>query len=159
MNKEVVKETMHNKLNTKVNNLENKIPNASTLIQTNQYNTDKQNLEQKMELFIKNTWLSGLLTTAVFITKLGDVENKIPEVSGLVIATVLNTKVREIENKIADVSGLVKKTDCNTKISDTEVKSDTGSDCNKCTSELLAKKKKGLVDKFSVSNLVKKFWF
>ena len=97
------------------------------------------------------------MTTTVFITKLGDVENKIPEVIGLVIATVLNTKVREIDNKIADVSGLVKKTNCNTKISNIDVKSDTGSDCNKCTSEILAKKikEKGLVDKFSVSNLVK----
>ena len=33
--KEVVKKTVYNKPNTKVNNLENKIPNASTFIQTN----------------------------------------------------------------------------------------------------------------------------
>ena len=39
-----------------MNNLENKIPDASTLIQTIQYNTDKQNLEKKIEnLRIKNT--------------------------------------------------------------------------------------------------------
>ena len=39
-----------------MNNLENKIPDASTLIQAIQYNTDKQNLEKKIEnLRIKNT--------------------------------------------------------------------------------------------------------
>ena len=47
VSKEVVKSTKFNKLNTKVNNLEKKIPDAPTLIQANQYNTDKQNLEKK----------------------------------------------------------------------------------------------------------------
>ena len=41
---EVVKNTKFNTLKTKVNDLENKIPDASTLIWLNQYNTDKQNL-------------------------------------------------------------------------------------------------------------------
>ena len=36
VSKEVVKYTKFNKLNTKENNLEKKIPDASTLIQTNQ---------------------------------------------------------------------------------------------------------------------------
>ena len=47
VDKEVVKNTKFNTLNRKANNLENKIPDISTLIQTNQYNTDKQNLEKK----------------------------------------------------------------------------------------------------------------
>ena len=38
---------MYNTLNAKVDDLEKKIPVASTLIQTNQYNTDRQNLERK----------------------------------------------------------------------------------------------------------------
>ena len=39
---------------SKVNNLENKIPDVSALIQTTQYNTDKQNLERKkLEILIK----------------------------------------------------------------------------------------------------------
>ena len=42
---EVVKNTKFNKLNTKVDNLENKSPNVSTLPQTTQSNTDKHNLE------------------------------------------------------------------------------------------------------------------
>ena len=45
---EVVKKTVCNIVNTNVNNLENKIPDATTLIQINQYNTDEQNLEEKI---------------------------------------------------------------------------------------------------------------
>ena len=41
---EVVKNTKFNTPKTKVNDLENKIPDASTLIWLNQYNTDEQNL-------------------------------------------------------------------------------------------------------------------
>ena len=52
---EVVKNTKLNTLKTKVNNLEKKIPDATALIHINQYNTNKQNLEKKMEMLIKNT--------------------------------------------------------------------------------------------------------
>ena len=45
---EVVKETKFNTLKTKVNSLEKKIPDATTLIHINQYNTDKQNLDKKI---------------------------------------------------------------------------------------------------------------
>ena len=34
-------------LGKKVNNLKNKIPDATTFIQVNQYNTDKHNFEKK----------------------------------------------------------------------------------------------------------------
>ena len=44
---EVVKYNECNTLNMKVNNLEKTIPDATTLIQTNQYNSEKQNLEKK----------------------------------------------------------------------------------------------------------------
>ena len=40
VSKEVVKKAVDNKVNTKLNNLENKIPDAYISIQTNQYNTD-----------------------------------------------------------------------------------------------------------------------
>ena len=43
---EVIKNTKFNTLKTKVNNLEKKILDATTLIHINQYNTDKQNLEK-----------------------------------------------------------------------------------------------------------------
>ena len=38
---ELVKNIKFNKLKTKVNNLDKRIPNATTLIHINQYNTDK----------------------------------------------------------------------------------------------------------------------
>ena len=42
MSKEIVIITKFNKLNTKVSNLGNKIPDATTVIHINQYNIDKQ---------------------------------------------------------------------------------------------------------------------
>ena len=45
---EVVKNTKFNTLKTKVNSLEKKIPDATTLIHINQYNTDKQKLDKKI---------------------------------------------------------------------------------------------------------------
>ena len=47
VSKEVVKKSVYNTRNTKLNNLEKKIPDTFNLIQRNQYNTDKQNLEKK----------------------------------------------------------------------------------------------------------------
>ena len=47
VNNEVVKKTKFNTLKTKLNNLEKKIHDATTLTHINQYNTDKQNLEKK----------------------------------------------------------------------------------------------------------------
>lgn len=44
MNKEDFKNTKFCKTNTKVNNLERKIPDAYTLIETNQYNIPKQKM-------------------------------------------------------------------------------------------------------------------
>ena len=46
--KEAVKKAKFNILNRHVNKLEKKITDASTLIQTYQYNTDKQYLEKKI---------------------------------------------------------------------------------------------------------------
>ena len=54
---DAVKNKKFNTLKTKVNSLEKKIPDATTLIHIYQYNTDKQNLE----------------------TKIGDVNKKIPD--------------------------------------------------------------------------------
>ena len=52
---EVVKNTKFNTIKTKVNILEKKIPDATTLIHINQYNTIKQNLEKKMMLIKKKS--------------------------------------------------------------------------------------------------------
>ena len=47
VSKEVVKNTKFNTPNTKVNNLEKKIPDATTFIHINQYQKGRQNLEKK----------------------------------------------------------------------------------------------------------------
>ena len=49
VDKEVVKNTKFHTLKTQLNQLDQKIPDATTLIRINQYNTDKQNLEKKNE--------------------------------------------------------------------------------------------------------------
>ena len=85
MIKVVIKNTKFNTLNTKVNNLENKILDKSTLIPINQYNSDKLNLKKK----VKN------------------IQNKIASVSNLVTNSVLNTKIGQVESKIHIVTNLV----------------------------------------------------
>ena len=70
---------------------------------------------------------------------------------------VLNTKIGEAENKIPDVSGLVKKTVYNAKISDMEKKYFTTSDYNKLTSEVIdikIKEKELLFYKSNISNRI-----
>ena len=61
MKNEVVKNTKFNTLKTKVNELVKNITEATTLIDINQYNIDKQHLEKKIGDVDKNTrykWLS-----------------------------------------------------------------------------------------------------
>ena len=53
MKNEVVKNTKVSTLKTKVNKLDKKIPDATTLIHINHYNKDKQNLEKKLKMSIK----------------------------------------------------------------------------------------------------------
>ena len=50
---EVVKNTKFNTLKTKVNNLEKKTSDPTTLIYINQCNIDEQHLEKKLEMLIK----------------------------------------------------------------------------------------------------------
>ena len=66
--KKFVKNTNINTLKTKVNNLEKKISGETTLIHINQYNTDKQNFEYKLEMLIKIPGTNSLVTTT-FLTQ------------------------------------------------------------------------------------------
>lgn len=50
---EVLKKTKFNTLKTKLNKIDYKTPDATTLIQINQHNTDKQCLEKKLGILIK----------------------------------------------------------------------------------------------------------
>ena len=114
---EVVKNTKLNTPKTKVNSLEKKTPNATTLIHINQHNTDKKKIREKnWRYWYKILDTRGLVTTTVLNTKISEVENKISYISSLVTTTVWNTKISEVENKIPSVSGLVKKTDYDAKI-------------------------------------------
>ena len=99
VNKQVAKGTVCDKLNTRANNLENKIQDVSTLIQTNQYNRfwDVEN---------KIPEVNGL---AGLNTKIAVVENKILDISGLATTAVLNRKIGKVESKIPSVKGFVNK--------------------------------------------------
>ena len=48
VDKLVVKNTNFNTLKMKINKIDKKVPDATTLIHINQYSTDKQNLEKKI---------------------------------------------------------------------------------------------------------------
>ena len=52
---EVVKNTKFNTRKKKADNLDKKIPDATTLIDIKQYNTDKQNLEKEMEMLMRKS--------------------------------------------------------------------------------------------------------
>ena len=61
----------------RVNSLENKIPDATTLIQINQYKTDKQSLKKKVVI----------------------IDKEIPGVSGLVLLLLLMQKLVKLKTK------------------------------------------------------------
>ena len=68
------------------------------MIYINQYNKDKQNLEEKTGDVDKKN-------------KKTNKQTKKTDTSGLVTTTLLNTKISEIENKIPGISCLVTATD------------------------------------------------
>ena len=76
--------------NTKITEIEGKIPDASGLVKEINYNTKITGLENKIP-DISNSAMKTALTT---------IKNKIPDVSSLVKKTDYNTKVTEIENKL-----------------------------------------------------------
>ena len=74
-----------------------KIPDVSSLV-TTLLNTKISEVENK----IPNT--SGVVTTTVLNTKIGEVDSKIPGVSGLVRKTDYNTKISDIKAKYFTIS-------------------------------------------------------
>ena len=85
----------------KINKIDRKIPDISSLAKKTDFNTNVTEREGKIPS------ITGLDTNS----ELTAVENKIPDVNSLVKKTDFNTKVTEIEAKILDVSSLVKKPD------------------------------------------------
>ena len=53
VDKQVVRNAKFKTLKTKLNKLDKKIPDATTLVHINQYNTDKKNLGKKMKMLRK----------------------------------------------------------------------------------------------------------
>ena len=99
---EIAKNKKFKTLKTNVNNLKNKIPDAITFIHINQYNTDKQKLEQKIGNVDKAIPdILGLVTSTILDTKISKVENKIPDTSGIVTTTILTAKTSAINCKIS----------------------------------------------------------
>ena len=84
---DLVKKTDYN---TKISEIEDKIPDTSGLVKKTDYNTKITEIEGKIPD------ISGLATK----TALTAVENKIPSISGLVTNTDYNTKITDIENKL-----------------------------------------------------------
>ena len=74
--------------NTKVNEIEDKIPDTSDLVKKTDYNTKITEIEGKIP------HISGLATKTTLTT----VENKIPSITGLVKKTDYNTKITHIGN-------------------------------------------------------------
>ena len=114
VNKEVLRKTKYNKLNSKVDDLEDRNPKASILTQINPCNADNQNLERTIENVDKTiTDTSKLITNTAPNTKIRKVE-KNPDVSSLVANTVINKKLAVVNVKLPDVSSLVTTTALNT---------------------------------------------
>ena len=75
--------------NTKITEIEDKIPDRSSFVKKTDYNTKITEIEGKVPD------ISDLETKTALTT----VENKIPDISGLVKKTDYYTKIADIENK------------------------------------------------------------
>ena len=91
---DVVKKTVHEKVDTKLNAIDAKVPNTTGLVSKTQCSSLKRNFEKK---------------------KIEDVNENIPNTSGLVKKTDYNAQITEIENKILDITNLAIKATRNTK--------------------------------------------
>ena len=86
MDSDIVKKIVYEKLFTKANTIDTKIPSTGRLVTKTRFNSDKQGIESKIV----------------------DIDQKIPNISGVVKNTYFNTKVTRMENKIPGVAELVR---------------------------------------------------
>ena len=105
--KNVVKKTVYDKLNAKVNSTDN-----SGFVLKTKYDWDKSEIENK------TTDTSGLIKKTYYNAKITEIEGKIPSICGL----AKNSELTTLEFKIPNISNLIKKTDYNTKITKIEKK-------------------------------------
>ena len=98
-----------NSLDDKIDKVEKKTPDVSSLETKRNVTTLVKNLDNRIdEVKKKIPDISGLASK----TELADVENKIPDISGLATASALTA----VENKIPDITSLIRKTDFDTKL-------------------------------------------
>ena len=107
------KNTKFNTLKTKVNNLENEIPDATTLIHINQYKADKK-IEKELEMLIKITIYE--LFWNILNTKISEVENKIPDQAKYKTIHEFNKLTAENFTARLKQADLVSKTDFDNKL-------------------------------------------
>ena len=101
--------TDNNALDDKIDKVEKKIPDVSSLETRRNVTTLVENLDYRIdEVKKKIPDISGLASR----TELTAVENKIPDVSGLATAYALTA----VENEIPDINSLITKTDFDTKL-------------------------------------------
>ena len=148
---DVVKKTGHN---TKITEIENKIPDTSGLATKSALTTVENKISDSSGLVKKtdyNTKITDLenripdISNLATKTALTSVENKIPNISNLATKTLVNkvesripdisnlttkTVLTSVENEIPDVSNLVKKSDYDTKIAEIESKYVSNTDFN-----------------------------
>ena len=99
----VVKSAVYDKLVTKVNTVDTKIPN-SRLFSEIQHDSDKQNPEKKIEDVDKKIPNSkNLVNKTAFNTKAPDIENKMPNISNIGTNSKLSAKTSEFKNKVFDI--------------------------------------------------------
>ena len=129
VNNEVVKETVYDKFVAKVNATDN-----SCIALKTQYNTDKSDLEKKInDADNKITDTSELVKKTDYSSKISEIESTIHSITGLATTAALTAVI----NKIPDVSNLVEKTYYDAKISCTESRYFTTADYYKFTSQTL----------------------
>ena len=98
-----------NSLDDKIDKVEKKIPDVSSLETKRNVTTLVKNLDNRIdEVKKKIPDISGLASK----TELTDVENKIPDISGLATPSALTA----VENKIPDITSFITKTDFDTKL-------------------------------------------
>ena len=108
-----VEKTVHDKLVTKVNNID-----ISGFVLKTKCDTDKSDLEKKISDACKKIADTSGLAKTDLIAKITEIKSKIPSITSLATSAALTT----VENKIPDVSSLVKKTDYDAELIDIENK-------------------------------------
>ena len=160
---EVVKKTDHNSKITEIENkipdisnlatktelttVENKIPDISDLVKKTDYNTkiaeiegkipDISNLATKISLTSVENKIPNISNLATK-TALTAVENKIPDISNLATKTALTN----LSNTVPDINTLIKKCDYNTKLKEIDSKyvSNTGFDSKLAQANVITKR-------------------